>query len=115
MTKRTEQHLVRITKSMGEERRDELIAFINGHIVEYKGKTEDRVENRHGIPLMVFDRQSDAHVFAKEISKRLDFPREHIEVVPRKEEVNLNRPDAVRQKERAGGPGPAAGNQPQGT
>ncbi len=97
MTDLKEQREVTITKSLGEERRNELIAFINARIAEFNGKTEDKTSGKHGIPLMIFDRQQDAHRFADEISKRLDFPREHIEVKARKEKIEFNRPDVIRQ------------------
>jgi hypothetical protein len=96
MVKITEQHVVRITKNLGEETRKEIVAFINKHIAEYKGKTEDRTEGRHGIPMMVFEKQQDAHAFANELSKKLDFPKEHIEVKPRGDKLKLNRPDVIR-------------------
>lgn len=96
MTDRTEQHIVRITKNLGEERRQEIVDFIAEHLTEYKGKTEDRTEGRHGIPMMVFERQQDAHIFANAMSQKLDFPREHIDVQPRVDHTKLNRPDAIR-------------------
>ena len=96
MTDRTEQHVVSITKSLGEERRNEIIAYIAGHIAEYKGKTEDRTAGRHGIPMMIFERQQDAHLFANEMSQTLDFPREHISVKPRGSNIKLNRADVIR-------------------
>ena len=95
MNNRREEHLVKITKNLGEERRDELIAFINAHLAEFKGKTDDRREGKHGIPMMIFERKSDAQEFASELSKRLDFPKEHIEVKPRPEHLELNRPDVL--------------------
>jgi hypothetical protein len=96
MSKRTEQHIVNITKNLGEERRKEIVAFIGKHLSEYEGQTEDRTEEKHGIPMMIFEKQSDAHMFANEMSKKLDFPREHIEVKPRGEQVKLSRPDIIR-------------------
>jgi hypothetical protein len=97
MSERTAQHIVRITKNLGEERRKELVAFIGEHLSEYKGTTEDRTERKHGIPMMIFEKQSDAHIFANEMSKKLDFPREHIEVKPRVEQVKINQSDIIRQ------------------
>jgi hypothetical protein len=96
MTERTEQHIVKITRNLGEERRKEVVAFIAEHLVEYKGKTDGKTEGRHGIPLMVFEKQQDAHIFADFMSRKLDFPREHIEVKPRADHVKLNRPDVIR-------------------
>jgi hypothetical protein len=69
-------HEVYITKDLGSERNGDLIAFINKHIIEFKGKTEER----HGIPQMLFEEKLDAQVFAKELSLRLNIPKEHITV-----------------------------------
>ncbi|PPD57353.1 hypothetical protein JP09_009950 [Dehalogenimonas etheniformans] len=74
--------MVKITKNLGEVRTKEIIGLIGKHITEYKGKTEDRTEGRHGIPMMIFERQQDAHLFANELSKKLDFPKEHVESNP---------------------------------
>ena len=69
-------HEVYITKDLGPERNGDLIDFINKHIIEFKGKTEER----HGIPQMLFEEKLDAQVFAKELSLRLNIPKEHITV-----------------------------------
>jgi hypothetical protein len=84
MSSDREQHVVRITKNIGEERRDDIVAFINKHLAEYKG-TQDggATESSHGIPVLVFKKPGDAHVFANELSKATNYPREHIEVKPR--------------------------------
>ena len=71
---------VYITKDFGSERNEELVAFIGKHITEYKGKTEDK----HGIPLMLFEKREDAHKFANELSAKLNIPKEHITVKARK-------------------------------
>jgi hypothetical protein len=73
-------HEVYVTKDLGAARYEDLTAFIGKHITEYKGKTEDK----HGIPLMLFDRRQDAQKFANEISARLDIQKEHIAVKARK-------------------------------
>jgi hypothetical protein len=73
-------HEVYITKDFGPERNEDLVAFIGKHIAEYKGKTEDK----HGIPLMLFDRLQDAQKFANELSAGLNIPKEHITVKARK-------------------------------
>ena len=73
-------HEVYITKDFGTERNEELKAFINQHIIEFKGKTEDK----HGIPQMLFERAQDAQKFANEFSARLNIPQEHITVKARK-------------------------------
>jgi hypothetical protein len=73
-------HEVYITKDFGAERNEELIAFISKHIAEFKGHIEDK----HGIPLMLFERPQDAQKFANELSARLNVPKEHIAVKARK-------------------------------
>ena len=73
-------HEVYITKDLGSERNKELIAFIDKHIIDFKGK----VENKHGIPLMLFERKQDASKFADELSLRLNIHKEHISVKARK-------------------------------
>ena len=57
-----------------------MVAFIDKHIAEFKGHTEDK----HGIPLMLFERKQDAQTFANEISARLNIQKEHITVKARK-------------------------------
>jgi hypothetical protein len=69
-------HEVCITKDLESERNEDLIAFINKHIIEFKGKTEER----HGIPQMLFEEKLDAQRFAKELSLRLNIQKEHITV-----------------------------------
>ena len=73
-------HEVYITKDLGSQRNEELIAFIDKHIAEYKGHIEDK----HGIPLMLFERKLDAQRFANKISAKLDIQKEHITVKARK-------------------------------
>lgn len=73
-------HEVYITKDLGSERNEELKAFINKHITEFKGMTEEK----HGIPQMLFDRKQDAHKFANELSVRLGIQKEHVTVKARK-------------------------------
>jgi hypothetical protein len=73
-------HEVYITKDFGPERNEELVAFIGKRIAAYKGKTEDK----HGIPLMLFDRRQDAQKFANELSARLNVSKEHITIKARK-------------------------------
>jgi hypothetical protein len=70
-------HEVKITKDLrSKERTQDLIAFVNEHIKEYKGKLEEN----HPIPTMLFEEQDHAHLFANQLSKRLNIPREHITV-----------------------------------
>jgi 2,3-bisphosphoglycerate-independent phosphoglycerate mutase len=74
---RQSYHEVKITKDLrSKERTQDLIAFINEHITEYKGKTE----GGHPIPVMLFAEKDHAHVFANQLSKKLNIPREHITV-----------------------------------
>jgi len=77
MNERQSYHEVQVTKDLrSKERTESLVAFINKHIADYKGKTEES----YPVPKMLFERNDLAHSFADEISKRLDIPREHIEV-----------------------------------
>jgi len=73
-------HEVYITKDLGPQRNAEVVEFINKHVSEYKGHTEDK----HGIPLMLFERKQDAQKFADEIGARLDIQKEHISIKARK-------------------------------
>jgi hypothetical protein len=73
-------HEVYITKDFGPERTRELLDFIGKRIAEYNGKTEEK----HGIPLMLFDRRQDAQKFANELSARLNIAKEHITIKARK-------------------------------
>ena len=84
MSSDREQHVVRITKNLGEERRNEVMAFIDKKLAEYKGTADGgATEDTHGIPLLVFNTPKDAHLFANELSKETNYPREHIEIKPR--------------------------------
>ena len=73
-------HEVYLTKDLGSRRNQEVIAFIDKHIAEYNGI----IENKHGIPLMLFERKQDAQKFASDISARLDIHQEHITVKAQK-------------------------------
>jgi hypothetical protein len=73
-------HEVYVTKGFGAERNGALVAFINKHIIDFKGKTEDK----HGIPQMLFERAQDAQEFANELHAKLNIPKEHITVKARK-------------------------------
>ena len=73
-------HEVYVTRDLRSERNEELKAFINKHIAEFKGKTEEK----HGIPQMLFERALDAQEFANELHKKLNIPKEHITVKARK-------------------------------
>lgn len=73
-------HEVYVTKDLGAQRNDEIIAFISKHIAEFKGHSEDK----SGIPLMLFERKQDAQTFADELSSRFDIQKEHITIKARK-------------------------------
>jgi hypothetical protein len=73
-------HEVYITKDLGSERNEDLVAFIDKHISEFKGHTEDK----HGIPLMLFERKQDAQAFVDQLCGRLDIQKEHITIKARK-------------------------------
>jgi len=73
-------HQVHVTTDLGSERNEELVAFIGKHIADFKGHIEDK----HGIPLMLFERKQDAQIFAKELSGRLRIQKEHITIKARK-------------------------------
>jgi hypothetical protein len=73
-------HEVFVTKDLGSERNDKLVAFIGKHIAEFKGHTEEK----HGIPIMIFERKLDAQLFANELSARLDIKKNHITVKAQK-------------------------------
>ena len=73
-------HEVYLTKDLGSRRNQEVIAFIDKHIAEYNGI----IENKHGIPLMLFERKQDAQKFANDISAKLDIHQEHISVKAQK-------------------------------
>ena len=72
-------HEVYVTKDFGAERNGALVASINKHIIDFKGKTEDK----HGIPQMLFERAQDAQEFANELHAKLNIPKEHITVKAR--------------------------------
>jgi len=73
-------HEVFITKDLGSDSKEEIVAFITKHIAEFKGTTEDKA----GIPLMLFERKQDAQAFADQLSGRLDIQKEHITIKARK-------------------------------
>jgi hypothetical protein len=73
-------HEVYVTKDLGYEMNSELRDFIEKHIAEFKGKTEEK----HGIPIMLFERKQDAAKFAEQLSEKLNIHKEHISVKARK-------------------------------
>jgi hypothetical protein len=79
-----QEHIVKITKNLGEKSRDDVVRFIDKKLAEFKG-TQDggATEGTHGIPLLVFKTSKDAHLFVSALSQSTNFPKEHIEVKPR--------------------------------
>ena len=73
-------HEVYITNDLGSKRNEKLVAFIDKNIAEFKGHIEDK----HGIPLMLFERKQDAQTFSNELSSRLSIQKEHITIKARK-------------------------------
>jgi hypothetical protein len=73
-------HEVYITRDLDPQRTEELMAFIDKHIADYKGK----IEEKHGVPKMLFDNKQDARKFADKISAKINISKEHITVKARK-------------------------------
>jgi hypothetical protein len=73
-------HEVFVTKDLGPRENEELVAFIGKHIAEFKGHTEDK----HGIPIMLFERKQDAQSFADALRAKLNIKTEHITLKARK-------------------------------
>jgi hypothetical protein len=73
-------HEVYITREIGPIENDKIVKFIDEHISEYKGKTEDK----HGIPLMLFDRKQDAQKFANELMSKFKIQKKHISIKAQK-------------------------------
>jgi hypothetical protein len=73
-------HEVYITKDSGSMKNEEVAAFIHDNIAQFKGKLEDK----HGIPLMFFERKQDAQRFAHELSTKLKIRKEHIAIKAQK-------------------------------
>ncbi len=67
---------VRVTRNLGPNRNDELARFIRKRISRFDGW----IEEKHGMPLMAFERRQDAQRFASELGGRLNIRREHIAV-----------------------------------
>jgi len=73
-------HEVHITKYSGSLNNEEITAFIDNNISDFKG----HVEENHGIPVMLFDREQDARAFADELTAKLKIKKEHIAIKARK-------------------------------
>jgi hypothetical protein len=73
-------HEVHITKDLGSTKNDDVTAYITEHIGAAKGHTEDK----HGIPVMLFDRSQDAMKFARELGEKFNISMEHIAIKAQK-------------------------------
>ena len=73
-------HEVYITKDLGSTKNEEITAFINENITAAKGHTEEK----HGNPVMLFDRNQDAQKFVNELSDKFKIPKEHITIKAQK-------------------------------
>jgi flagellin-specific chaperone FliS len=73
-------HEVHITDDLTPTVNDEIVAFIDAEIVAYKGKTEDK----HGIPLMLFERKQDAQKFADALMTKFKIQKKHIAIKAQK-------------------------------
>ncbi len=69
-------HEVNITKIPGSVTNEDVAAFANNNITKFKG----RLEEKAGIPRMLFERNQNAQAFVNELSAKLKIPREHIEI-----------------------------------
>lgn len=67
---------VRVTRNLGPRGNADLAEFIRKRISRFGGAAEER----HGTPLMAFERRQDAERFASEIAARLNIHRLHIAV-----------------------------------
>jgi hypothetical protein len=73
-------HEVYITKDLGPEKNEKVVAFIDKHIEKFKGHIKDK----RGIPLMLFERKQDAQTFANELIDKIKIEKEHITIKARK-------------------------------
>ena len=73
-------HEVHITKDLGSKKNKEIAVFVNGHIAEEKGHTEDK----YGVPVMLFERKQDAQKFANKLSDTFQIEKEHISIKAQK-------------------------------
>ena len=71
---------VRITKILGSTTNEEVAAFVNKTIAEFKG----HIEEQAGIPIMLFERNQDAMAFVNELNAKFKIPKEHITIKAQK-------------------------------
>ena len=79
-----EYQQVRITRKIGREKEQAIADFAREHIEEYRGQAEDHP----GMPHMIFEREADAHAFARKLHSKLGVPREHIEIKAHRNKTN---------------------------
>ena len=73
-------HEVYITKDLGSTKNEEVTAFVRDRITLFKGHIEDK----HGIPLMLFEHKQDAQRFANELSIKFKIQKEHLAIKAQK-------------------------------
>ena len=73
-------HEVRITKISGSTTNEEVAAFVTRNIAQYKG----RIEEKAGIPVMLFERNQDAQAFVNELNVKFKIPKEHMTIKAQK-------------------------------
>ena len=73
-------HEVHITKILGSTTNEEVAAFANKNITLFKG----HIEEKTGIPIMLFERNQDAQAFVNELSEKFKIPKEHITIKAQK-------------------------------
>ena len=71
---------VRITKILGSTTNEEVAAFANKSIGQFKGHLEEQA----GIPIMLFERNQDAMAFVNELNAKFKIPKEHITIKAQK-------------------------------
>jgi hypothetical protein len=71
---------VHITKMLGSTTNEEVAAFANKNITQFKGHIEDKA----GIPIMLFERNQDAMAFVNELNAKFKISKEHITIKAQK-------------------------------
>jgi hypothetical protein len=73
-------HEVHITKIPGSLKKEDVTEFVSKNITVFKGHLEEKA----GIPTMLFERNQDAQAFINELSAKLKIHREHMEIKAQK-------------------------------
>ena len=73
-------HEVRITKISGSTTNEEVAAFVDKNIAQFKG----HIEEKAGIPVMLFERNQDAQAFVNELNVKFKIPKEHMTIKAQK-------------------------------